>query len=157
MGYTHYWDINSEVKENEKEQVINEVKKLHKNLPEYSETAGGCYNDTPIKIVGGLGDGEPVFNDKVIWFNGEDENGHETFLINFENVTSDWFCKTSRKPYDMLVCLTLISLANNIEGFSFSSDGWIEDWKPAFDFYRKHIGKTKFKINKFLKKKPYNN
>lgn len=154
MGYTHYWKLKSKVKKEEKEQIVNEVKKLYEKLPEYSETAGGYCNDIPIKIVGGLGEGKPVFNEKEIWFNGEDENGHETFLINFKNVTNDWYCKTERKPYDMLVCLTLISLANNIKGFSFSSDGWIDEWKPAFDFYRKHIGKINFKINEFLKKKP---
>jgi hypothetical protein len=31
-------------------------------------------------------------------------------------------------------------MANHIDGFTFSSDGDLEDWKPAIDFYNTHIG-----------------
>ena len=86
----------------------------------------------------GFGDGEPTINNELISFNGDGENGlaHETFLYNFDAKPFKFeFCKTARKPYDQAVCLCLLALANNIEGFEFSSDGDKEDWQPAIDFY----------------------
>ena len=40
----------------------------------------------------------------------------------------------------MAVCLTLLALANHIEGFEFSSDGDLDDWQPAIDFYKNYNG-----------------
>jgi len=104
----------------------------------------------PIIICGGMGEGKPEFSKKQIDFNGDgDQNlDHETFRIDFKP-TGFSFCKTDRKPYDMLVCLCLISLRNNIPGFSYSSDGDLEDWKPAYEFYEKHIGSGIFKLEKY--------
>ena len=58
---------------------------------------------------------------------------HESFFLTPE--TTNWnFCKTARKPYDLLVCAVLLS-AYNILGYELSSDGGFEDWQPAIDFY----------------------
>ena len=94
--------------------------------------------------MGGLGMGEPVFNETRIWFNGYRKNGtdHETMMIDLKQDDAWDFCKTARKPYDLLVCCTLIALANNLppDSFSFSSDGDAADWQPALDLYTKIIG-----------------
>ena len=74
----------------------------------------------------------------------------ETPGVNFD------FCKTARKPYDFVVCTMLLSLANHLENFEFSSDGDKDDWKPVVDFYLKennnyisdNLKKSLEKINK---------
>lgn len=145
MGYTHYFELKRKATEEEIEKVLEEVKNMVKHLPKSSPTAGGYYSDDPLKICGGMGVGKPTFSKEMINFNGDESEGldHETFHIEFNKPKWD-FCKTARKPYDMLVCLCLISLKNNIEGFTFSSDGVLDDWEPAFEFYRKHIGNLNF-------------
>jgi hypothetical protein len=119
-------------------------------LPTTCPTAGG-YHSEPIKLCGGMGDGEPEFSEKQINFNGDGEHGldHETFRIVFDSPEWD-FCKTARKPYDMVVCLCLISMKNNIpDGFEYSSDGDLDDWQPAYEFYEEHIGPVNFKLEKY--------
>ncbi len=119
-----------------------------KNLPKFSETAGSYYKDEPIVLCGGHGTGKPVINTKVIYFNGDESKDldHETFYFPFTGEDFNFnFCKTARKPYDFMVCITLLSLKNNVTGFSFSSDGDKEDWEPAVKYYEEHIGKLKNK------------
>ena len=145
MGYTHYWKFNKGMKEDEAKKVLEEVKHLVSVLPEFSTTAGGYHTEDKIELGDGWGEKEPIFNEDEILFNGKAYNGldHEGFHVDFKNPTGD-FCKTARKPYDMLVCLCLISLKNNVKGFSFSSDGDLDDWKPAFEFYMEQGYKLKF-------------
>ena len=138
--------------EAEIEKVLAEVKKMVGLLPAKSETAGGYYSEHQLKICGGTGDGEPEFSKTRIEFNGDESQGlnHETFRVEFNKPTKFDFCKTARKPYDMLVCLCLISLRNNIPGgFECSSDGDLEDWEPAYEFYEKHIGAGIYKLKKY--------
>lgn len=82
MGYTHYWRRVKDLSEGWRE-FIEDVRKVYRNLPEYSESAGGYYRDRAIRICGGLGEGEPVFNEDEVWFNGDAERGldHETFWL----------------------------------------------------------------------------
>lgn len=150
MGYTHYYKMPAPTENLEKEyfRSLKEIKKLYKLLPSEFETAGITY-DKPAVIRNYNGEGEPEFSDTNIIFNGDASEGldHETFF--FERKPFDFeFCKTARKPYDFFVCLCLISLANNINGFSFGSDGDMEDWEPAIEFYRKHIKKIKKSVLK---------
>lgn len=140
MGYTQYWTPRVASPE-EWEKLVERAKKLKDNLPKYSESAGGGFGEDAgrwkrvIKIRGGLGVGKPSFNKKLIWFNGDEKRGldHETFSI--EPKPTGWnFCKTARKPYDLLVCAILIA-AHDIVGYEVSSDGDFNDWKPAIKFY----------------------
>ena len=145
MGYTHYWDLKGEVTPETKKQMktaVWELNLLIDRLPGTTDTAGGYYADEPLKICGGDGTGKPNITDEVICFNGcaKDGNDYESFYFNINNV--EWtFCKTARKPYDFVVCLALICLTNNLEGFKFSSDGGLDDWKPAVDFYFDKTGR----------------
>lgn len=150
MGYTHYWEYKTPTQDCQKEfkQVRKELRKVMKNLPEFSETGGGSYKDEPIVLKGGIGSGKPVINTKEIWFNGDSSKDldHETFYFEFDGSPLAFaFCKTARKPYDFMVCITLLSLRNNVTGFSFSSDGDKEDWEPAIKYYEEHIGELKNK------------
>lgn len=138
MGYTHYWTPKAATPTKWDEYVAT-CKKLHKALPTKTNTAGGYHSDDEIRICDGLGEGKPDFNGEGICFNGDDERGlsHETFSITPKGV--DWnFCKTARKPYDLLVCACLIA-AHEILGYEVSSDGGFGDWKPAIEFYLKTI------------------
>jgi hypothetical protein len=49
-----------------------------------------------------------------------------------------------------MVCITLLSLRNNVTGFSFSSDGDQEDWEPAVKYYEELIGAIKQKENLWI-------
>ena len=121
-------------------KVVEEAKLLYSKLPEYTDTAGGYYKDQPIKLCGGHGTGEPMFeNDKIV-FNGDESVGlaHETFYVTPETFEFE-FCKTARKPYDLMACAVLISMKKHLKGFSYSSDGDLADWTPAQVFYKSVI------------------
>ena len=148
MGYTSYWNFKSSTTDKEnKKKALKEIKKVLRMLPEKTTTAGGYSADLPLVLRGGDGTGEPIFTEKEICFNGDDEGGielsHETFYFNVDEPSDFEFCKTARKPYDFMVCICLIALANNLENFSFSSDGDKEDWEPAINFYKLNVGKIK--------------
>jgi hypothetical protein len=73
----------------------------------------------------------------MVCFNGVGDLAHETFVI--EKKGSDDFCKTARKPYDLLVVACLIA-AWQILNYRFGSDGFdpdgsCNDLQPAIDYY----------------------
>ena len=144
MGYTNYFKPTREVTEQEFKQFVSACRKLYKNLPEKTNMAGGYHEDDPLQIAGGDGTGKPEFNKNFVCFNGlGDELNHEGFIIEIENKEWD-FCKTDRKPYDLLVMACLIAAWQFID-YRFSSDGFhdykgekhIEDLQPAVDYYNK--------------------
>ena len=86
----------------------------------------------------------PQIDQNVIRFNGVRENGHETFIVRrvphegrpeWQGLLNDrWFdfCKTARKPYDILVCASLLVLKAHLgDWLELSSDGTWDEWKPA--------------------------
>jgi hypothetical protein len=65
---------------------------------------------------------------------------HETFGIRWFPSGGEvkGFCKTARKPYDILVCVSLLAFKHafyNPDVFSFSSDGDNADWQAAKNLY----------------------
>lgn len=146
MGYSHYFE-NKGHKDDEQNflKVLADAKKLYDNMPEHSESAGGYYKDKPLELFDYRGIGKPVFHTTEITFNGDDykDLSHETFSV-FPHPFHD-FCKTARKPYDLMVCAVLISMKKHMVNFTYSSDGIgtvgsTDDWKPARDFYEKVCG-----------------
>ena len=153
MGYTHYWTYKPDNIENTEELrkrfhaavfIINHAyKRIKKNKFIHKGQAGGACDDVPCIIRGGLGEGRPMINESEVWFNGDGKTDmdHETFGIKwYSGSKSDGFgfCKTNRKPYDLLVCVSLIAFKeffDNPEVFTFSSDGGNEDWETAKDLY----------------------
>ena len=143
MGYTHYWDAKKATR-SQFSVFAAACKKLKLNLPRYSESAGGGYGESSknwkrvIRIRGGLGTGKPCFNSKEVWFNGDEKRNleHATFSMRPNN-TNEWnFCKTARKPYDLLAAACLLA-AHQILGYKISSDGGIEDMVEVAAFYNK--------------------
>jgi hypothetical protein len=150
MGYTHYWIPKDENSKADFDRFSKACKKLHDALPETTDTAGGDYSTNPLEIRGGMGEGEPEFTTDAIWFNGNAERGlyHETFGISRVNTDRLWnFCKTARKPYDLLVVACLLA-AVDILDYRFSSDGFtdykgvksVDDLLPALKFYNEVMG-----------------
>lgn len=93
-------------------------------------------------IRGGFGEGTPMINESQVWFNGDEKTGmsHETFNIQWfpSGGSAKDFCKTARKPYDLLVCVSLLAFNHAIDNpdvFSFSSDGDNADWEDAKDLF----------------------
>ena len=124
MGYTHYWDTKSHKEENRLKAVAL-ILELLKN--------------SDIVIVNGSGEvgTKPTINHDIISFNGVDDDSHETFYIPFSK--REWnFCKTARKPYDLIVCVSLLIL-DHFHILTFSSDGEIDgdDWKEAQKLFTK--------------------
>lgn len=83
-----------------------------------------------------------MINESEIWFNGDakKELDYETFGIKWypkEGKVRD-FCKTARKPYDILVCFSLLALKaafHDYKVFNFSSDGDDSDWETAKNLF----------------------
>jgi len=145
VGYTSYWNTKSTEKlpQARWDMFIKAVKHVYAELPEQSLSAGGYHTNDPLKICGGQGDDEPVFNSEQIWFNGDAEKklDHETFSLHI--IPEEFsFCKTARKPYDLMVCATLLLYWHFFKehGVKISSDGDLEDWKPAIELVKQVTG-----------------
>lgn len=152
MGYTQFWTYNpNEILDTEElrrkfrvaVQTIDQAhKKIKKNKFRHKGQAGGCYDDQPCIIRGGLGEGTPMINESQVWFNGDEKTGmsHETFNIQWFPSGGEvkGFCKTARKPYDLLVCVSLLAFKHAFDDpnvFTFSSDGDNADWQAAKNLY----------------------
>lgn len=49
---------------------------------------------------------------------------------------SGGFCKTARKPYDLIVSLTLLRMATTVPGFTIGSDGsWDAEWLHGASYW----------------------
>jgi hypothetical protein len=144
MGYTHYWYLNP--KGNEKK--FNEAKLKMSTV---------ILNNSDI-LANGMGDVNtvPTWGSKV-FFNGIDENSHETFalpetLSELDNISQAYvdddfvfaFCKTRRKPYDIVVVACLVILKHYMgNDVKVSSDGDSEDWKDGLELARKALSMNK--------------
>jgi hypothetical protein len=162
MGYTHYWEL-KKVPANyttAADKIADEFSRLVNQLPEYTTYVGSYYADQPLVLRGGPGVGEPVINNQMIWFNGDQLTGMnlETFLFEFNGkpirqaFRDTWFCKTGRKPYDQAVCLALLCIANYMDGFEFDSDGYYEEWETIVDFYLEHVPEVSLNLKLNLDK-----
>lgn len=99
-----------------------------------------------IYIAGGNGEGEPVFTKDLICFNGKGDDSHETFAIRQKGNEGYEFCKTNRKPYDLMVCISILRLKHHFPESDISSDGGAKDWAEAKKFYKKAFKETVPKI-----------
>jgi hypothetical protein len=138
MGYTHYWTyqpnnmLDTETLRRCFRVAVETINQAHKLIKKRKH----CI------IRGGLGKGSPMINESEVWFNGDDKTGmsHETFGIRWFPSGGEvkGFCKTARKPYDILVCVSLLAFKhafNDSDVFSFSSDGDNADWGDARNLY----------------------
>ena len=117
MGFTHYFP-HEKVLKSVWTDILAGCKRAHALLPE------------SIKITGCSKYGaEPHFGADEIWFNGVSDEGHETFSLYRQGSGGFEFCKTARKPYDVLVVACLLIYAHFSPGtIELSSDGERKDW-----------------------------
>lgn len=132
MGYTHYW-------------YQNELPE--KEFKDFTYAVRNLLEATDIPIVGGFGDPgtQPVITSELVSFNGLEDDSHETFY--FQRIPDargfssrkDYagfnFCKTARKPYDIVavaaLCIADVIFEGHIE---ISSDGMPEEWAEGLEF-----------------------
>jgi len=121
MGYTHYWN-NEKFTKKQWLEVIERGKKIL-----------SCATVIPLQFD--YDDPKPVELSKdCIRFNGVEEDGHETFLV--DPFKTDFeFCKTALKPYDTVVVAFLIMLNDVNPEFEWSSDGDDEDHEQGRKLY----------------------
>ena len=151
MGYTNYFYAPI-VMEEEKFKTLAEELQFAYAFAQgtNSSSNNGTNQDKFFSIHNWEGKGEPEFTSERIAFNGDESKGldHETFSINRDNTkraaavgSRDGlvfeFCKTNRKPYDIMVQLSMLRLKHHFPETKISSDGDSSDWKNARALYKK--------------------
>lgn len=129
MGHTHYLALTpTEKSEKQFQLVLKDCKKIMEH-------------NKHIEIRGSDGEGEPIFNDTEICINGNQAMGEwcEDFEFNPIGQFSP-YCKTNMEAYDFIVMCILISIMVHMTGINFESDGDIEDFETAIEYYDKHVG-----------------
>ena len=126
MGYTHYFELQKTEK-----KIPEKALKIIKPILEEAyknEIIQEEYNKSE----------PPVCTEKEICFNGIKENGHETFYFK-PSYTNFNFCKTARKPYDIIVMKVLLIL-NCFFDIDLGTDGDFNDeWKKTREYmYKKY-------------------
>lgn len=158
MGYTHYWDMSRDISERNFKKLTKDMKAIEAYINEnkiVSETACGGYDEiVTLHDTDGTGTGV-YYSDRQFCFNGDGSMNldHESMHIRLGANDSWTFCKTARKPYDLAVCLILLSLKYHVRSTRVSSDGGTDDWQPAFDMWRKVFPRRKSVMFKFKKYK----
>jgi hypothetical protein len=136
MGYTHYWERPAELDPQLFGSWSDDVRKLI-----------AAARREGVLIVDGLAEtDEPTHTPDEVSFNGKPD--HETFRIPriYDGHTRDEklkfeFCKTARKPYDIVAAASLIALKFRFgDAVEVSSDGDMEDWKDAVELADSVLG-----------------
>jgi len=120
MGYTHYWENDKELTQDERDGIEEDVTAI--------------LSAAPVPLAGWDGaEGEPsVGGDQCVSLNGRGDYSHETFT--FPGKSGFNFCKTARKPYDVVVTAILIAAENRApHAFGYSSDGSHADWEAGLE------------------------
>ena len=135
VGYTHYFTFlktKGQAVQNERnyqkaildcQRVITRYSKAHDGLSGYSA-------HTKLGAYGGI---------KV---NGSGSDGHEAFILREHFSENErGFCKTARKPYDVVVVACLAILQHRLkDAVKISSDGRPVDWMEGLKLARKVTG-----------------
>lgn len=145
MGYTHYWRFKktkSMALENERRyqraiKKINIIAQFYQNsVPKGSDERLSGYTAYTSKYGG-------------IHVNGSRGNDHEDFCLreHFSENRDFEFCKTARKPYDVVVVAALIVLSHYLKHFiEVSSDGYPSDWQDGLALAKEATGLNSLKI-----------
>jgi len=102
LGYTHYWTLKGCAPADDWHAAITDIRKLLKTKGKLVQFE----SDTAAP---------PTVDALEVRFNGVGNMGHETFSIRSDGETGThrpgWaFCKTARKPYDLVVTACLLVL-----------------------------------------------
>jgi hypothetical protein len=129
MGYTHYW---------------NGRYHLTKNLVEDVKSIIAKAREDGIVLGDWEGNGEPEVSTRLISFNGSAARHEDFETAAFADDSKGFgFCKTGRKPYDVVVGAVLLRIRHYNRNFRIESDGdWDNEseWVPVRALYRKVFG-----------------
>ena len=146
MGYTHYWKFNLDYEINSEKwkEIVDDFNKIldvEIDIADNDSYAGTGGMTSLRNILEPYSDQKLEITDNEILFNGREEGnrGHETFSLQRKadkrlDDEAYWngkyifdFCKTARKPYDIVVCCLLVILKHRLGNMiEISSDG--KDW-----------------------------
>lgn len=128
MGYTHYWK-HSTIDKMTWDSILIAAEELIRHSP--VELRFDYDIDEPAQC-----------DEECIRFNGVGDNGHETFLLTREMQLFE-FCKTARKPYDLIVCAILAVAAEQAFQIEVVSDGDFDDdeWVDALAYASRILGR----------------
>ncbi len=169
MGYIHYFKLKeNSISQRRWDRFIKDVKKIRKHLPKHSYSSGGYFKDEPLYLNGCCYNRNAIFDSEQILFNGGmipaskrvknckqkfpnseikfdiDELANQTFHLDIEGNCLG-FCKTSRKPYDLMVqCVIILAKHHFTREFSFSSDGDVDEWLSAYKLVSKYVDITPY-------------
>lgn len=138
MGYTHYFSSRA-VSERNFKKLTSDMKKVEKFIKTNEIVAEISEDNLPsvvVELYDGFGENKGVqYGKDYFTFNGSEENdlGHENLVIQLGG--DGGFCKTARKPYDIVVCLMLISLKYHMKSSVIRSDGKPNEWSQAFTLW----------------------
>lgn len=131
MGFTHYFTqgkpASNEQWQNFKKdaEVVIEHAKNNLNIVLMSNDSNGV-----------------ILNDDRVNLNGDEryDLDHETFYLQKHSQGSN-FCKTARKPYDLVVTsLLLLAHEHMPDSYNIRSDGKFNDWQDAMELNAKLFG-----------------
>ncbi len=158
MGYTHYWRRSEDFTTEQWEKICLETLDIIVRHCDRKFITLAFEYDSPSEpqptLFGGpkYGPRPPEVSPDLIRFHGWKDEGHETFFLTREKPENpSWdptakesfdFCKTARKPYDLAVCLVLLSMSRHApDSVKISSDGdWDAEWLEAREVYKKLFG-----------------
>ena len=137
MGYTHYWAKSQP----SSRDVWAPFQTVAKMIVQDQKKHG-------VALVYEWDHGaKPITDAEQVRFNGNGPEGHETFQISRAATPHFDFCKTAQKPYDTAVVACLICAAVLLPGFSWSSDGDVDELQPGLDLARKVLGMPSLELN----------
>lgn len=116
MGYTRYFQQNRAF-------TADEWTTLCGAVPRFGRLSG-------VKLAGWDGKGRPKVDGDVISFNGSEADGDDMETFQLSRDDSRWsFCKTGRRPYDVVVSAMLVASQRIAPGaLAIDVDGGPEDW-----------------------------
>lgn len=143
MGYTHYWSF-KDVRSKELEETYQKaISQCYKVVLGYNMRLKLIDFKHPDRLSGHTAHA-PTGKYGGIEVNGTKDLSHETFVLASHYHENDRdFCKTARKPYDIVVVSCLIILKYYLEhNIDVASDGWQSDWTEGLQL-AKDITKLK--------------
>ena len=125
MGYTHYWQA---------KQIEPSIFAMLSQQVAAAAEIARTQEIVEVAYEMDQTDRPPEFNGEVIRFNGKDDDGHETFMLAYDD-SGFRYCKTAQKPYDIVVVAALCLLAHHADP-EVTSDGGLEDWEGGLALAR---------------------
>lgn len=129
MGYSHYFENKQDCPPEDWEKITDAFKRL--------QTTAIINNDPLLIQEESDRTSAPGVDETGIWFNGIEDDGHETFHLTCVGSGRFNSCKTARKPYDRVV-VAVLCLANFFAPgvWDIGSDGTDYQWQDGLALAR---------------------